>query len=86
MNRNELFQRLSGHFLSEHLPDNWHEMSEKELNDFIEANTWEPLEHCNADEIFGLIDVLTTDVEAIIDGRELDLLGEKREEKNDDNL
>jgi hypothetical protein len=84
MNRNELFQRLSGHFLSEHLPENWHEMSEKELSDFISENPWEPLEHLNADDIFGLIDVLTTDVEAIIDGRELDLLGEKREEKSDE--
>jgi len=28
MNRNQLFQRLSGHFLSENLPEDWHEMSE----------------------------------------------------------
>jgi hypothetical protein len=67
MNRNKLVQRLSGHFLSEQLPDNWHELSEEELSTFIEANTWEPLEHCNADEIFEVIDVLTRDVEAIIE-------------------
>ncbi len=66
MNRNKLFQRLSGHFLSEHLPKNWHDMSEKELDDFIEANAWEPLLYWTADEIFGLIDALTTDVESII--------------------
>jgi hypothetical protein len=41
-------------------------MSEKELDDFIEANAWEPLLYWTADEIFGLIDALTTDVESII--------------------
>lgn len=66
MNRNKLFQRLSGHFLSEHLPENWHEMSDEELNDFIEVNAWEPIEHLNTGEIFELIDTLTTEVEIII--------------------
>jgi len=68
MNRNQLFQRLSGHFLSENLPEDWHEMSEDELIAFIEENTWEPLEYCSGDEIFESIFTLVEDVELIIEG------------------
>ena len=68
MNRNQLFQRLSGHFLSENLPEDWHEMSEDELIAFIEENVWEPLEYCSGDEIFKSIFTLVEDVELIIEG------------------
>jgi hypothetical protein len=74
MNRNQLFQRLSGHFLSEHLPEKWHEMSEEELSGFISENTWEPLEQCNADEVFNLIHTLVDDVETLVEQAHKDYL------------
>jgi len=68
MDRNQLTQRLSGHFLSENLPDDWHEMSEEDLTTFIEENTWEPLErYGNGDEIFTLIESLVDDVIQIME-------------------
>jgi hypothetical protein len=45
-------------------------MSEEELSDFISENTWEPLEQCNADEVFNLIHTLVDDVETIMEGGE----------------
>jgi hypothetical protein len=66
MNRIELTQRLSGHFLSEHLPKNWNKLSDKELDKFIDENKWEPLERLSVQEINQLIVTLTLDVEDII--------------------
>jgi len=66
MNRIQLTQRLSGHFLSNHLPKNWNKLSDKELDKFIDENKWEPLERLSVHEINQVIVALTLDVEDII--------------------
>ncbi len=40
MNRIELTQRLSGHFLANHLTKDWNKLSDKELDKFISENKW----------------------------------------------
>ena len=66
MNRIELTQRLSGHFLSNHLPKNWHKLSDKELDKFINENKWEPLQYLSIQDLIQLIGCLVLDVEDII--------------------
>jgi uncharacterized protein YeeX (DUF496 family) len=67
MNRIELTQRLSGHFLANHLPKNWHKLSDKELDKFIDENKWEPLQDLSIQEVNQLICAITLDVEDIIE-------------------
>jgi len=67
MNRIQLTQRLSGHFLANHLPKNWHKLSDKELDKFIDENKWEPLQDLSIQELNQLICALTLDVEDIIE-------------------
>ncbi len=52
----EIFQVLSGNFICKKIPDNWEELDEKEQNNFVQENIWQPLENCNSSEIIELID------------------------------
>jgi hypothetical protein len=81
MNRIELTQRLSGHFLANHLPKDWNKLSDKELDKFIAENKWKPLQDLSVHEINMLIGALTLDVEDII----TNWLVENVEDGEDDN-
>lgn len=38
-------QQGSGFYLTEHLPDNWQELDENKLLDYIEQHLWQPFEN-----------------------------------------
>ena len=74
MTENEIFARMSGHFLCEHLPDDWADWPEEKLDKFFEDNAWEPFEYTPVNDVYELIDNLTRDV--------MDLLGNKHFKQN----
>lgn len=53
---NKAIQVASGYFLCKNFPDNWHELEEEKLNEFILDNVWEPFEGWEAGDIFQLIE------------------------------
>ena len=53
---NRATQNASGHFLTEHFPDNWEEMDGDDLLAFIDDHVWEPLEGWSADSVLELIE------------------------------
>ena len=52
----KVLQLCSGHYLSANIPNNWHELSEEQQNNFLIENVWEPLEHNNPELIWSAID------------------------------
>jgi len=62
MTEEQIFARMSGHFLCQHLPDDWADWPEEKLDKFFEDNAWEPLEHWPVNDVYELIDSLTRDV------------------------
>ena len=64
----KLFIRLSGHFLSEHLDDNFWDLDyEDEQLKMIEENCWQPFEYHEPEDVYTLIENLTDDVMKIIE-------------------
>ena len=51
----------SSHFLTEPLPNNWEEMSEDEISNFLLDNAWEALETSPPDETWNCIESLAED-------------------------
>ena len=74
MTYEKIFARLSGHFLCQHLPDDWADWPDEKLDKFFEDNAWEPLEYWDVHDVYELIDSLTVDV--------MDLMS--KETNNDD--
>jgi hypothetical protein len=62
MTEQQIFARMSGHFLCQHLPDDWADWPEEKLDKFFEDNAWEPLEYWPVNDVYELIDSLTRDV------------------------
>ena len=62
MTYEKIFARMSGHFLCQHLPDDWNDWPEEKLDKFFEDNEWEPLEYWPVNDVYELIDSLTRDV------------------------
>tara|TARA_R100000315_G_C5164254_1_gene94636 strand:+ start:293 stop:511 length:219 start_codon:yes stop_codon:yes gene_type:complete len=62
MNRDKVFARMSGNFLTEHLPDDWSSWSDEKLKKFFSDYTWHPFEHWAFEEVFDLIELATRDV------------------------
>jgi len=62
MKYSELVVRVSAHFLTRPLPDNWMELEDKELFDFMHAYAWEPLENWAADDVLFAIEALAQDL------------------------
>jgi len=54
--RSRAIQNASGHFLTEHFPENWYDLEEEELDNFIDDHVWEPLEGWGASSVFELIE------------------------------
>lgn len=42
----ETLKLCSGHYLSKNIEDDWDILTEEEQLEFIQENTWEPLEDC----------------------------------------
>ena len=69
MTENELHKTMilaSGYFLSNPLPEEWDDMSDKELNVFLRKNVWQPLEHIDIDELWELIESLSDDMQRLL--------------------
>ena len=65
----KLFIRLSGHFLSEHLDDNFWDLDyEDEQLKMIEEYHWQPFEYHSPEDVYGFIDSLTGDVMRLMEG------------------
>ena len=62
MTEEQIFARMSGHFLCQHQPDDWADWPEEKLDKFFEGNAWEPLEYWPVNDVYELIDSLTRDV------------------------
>ena len=61
--------RASSHFLCESLPDNWQEMSDDELDQFLTTYAWEPFEYWPTDDVWELIDSLALEIQNIVEGK-----------------
>ena len=61
-----LFARMSGHYLTAHLPDDWGKWPDDVLENFFEDHVWEPLEHWSVDDVFDQIACLTDDVARLL--------------------
>jgi len=61
-NHTKIFARMSGHFLTSHLPEDWDTWNEEKLDQFFSDHAWEPLEYWGVNDVFELIDNLTIDV------------------------
>ena len=64
---NKLFIRLSGHFLSEHLPNDFFTYDEDDQMKIIEDHVWLPFEYFSGGDVYDLIDSLTYDVQNILE-------------------
>lgn len=48
--------RASAQFLAERLPDNWQDMSDHALDQFMTDHAWEPFEHWDTHDVWELIE------------------------------
>jgi len=62
MKYSELVVRVSAHFLTKPLPDNWMELEEAELYGFMEDYAWEPFENKDTDDVLFIIESLAQDM------------------------
>ena len=62
MTYEKIFARLSGHFLCQHLPDDWADWPDEKLDQFFSDNHWEPFEYWDVDDIYEIIDGVTIEV------------------------
>jgi len=52
LTRKDLIMHQSGNFLCENLPDNYDEMEDAELHEYIMDNVWQPFEYWRPQEIW----------------------------------
>lgn len=67
----KLFIRLSGHFLSKHLPDDFFTYDEEDQMTLIEDHHWQPFEYHEPQDVYDLIDNLTYEVISILEKGEI---------------
>ena len=60
--------RASAQFLCERLPDNWQDMSDSALDQFMTDHAWEPFEYWPLEDVWELIDTLAMDFHDIAEG------------------
>ena len=61
------FEFISSQFLSADLPNNWFEMEEEKLYDFLKENAWYPYEDWDGEKIFSSIEHLAIDMRAYVE-------------------
>jgi hypothetical protein len=49
-------QLCSGHYLSANIPSNWYDLTEKQQNEFLIENNWEPFEYYDSQYVWGCIE------------------------------
>jgi len=59
----------SGHYLTEHLPDEYDEWKEKELDEYILDFIWQPFEYYSADQVWENIENLAYDFRTTVNAK-----------------
>jgi hypothetical protein len=59
-------QEASGHYFTEHLPDEWHTWEREELVDWFEQCTWEPFEYHPTAWVFEQVDNLARTIHRLV--------------------
>ena len=56
MTVDQMFVLASGEFLTKHLPDDWRDMSNEDVHQFLIDNAWEPLQDVDPNVVWDMID------------------------------
>ena len=67
MTYSELVVRVSAHFLTKPLPDNWMDLEPDDLDQFMQDYAWEPFENKDTDDVLFIIESLAQDMGKIFD-------------------
>jgi hypothetical protein len=59
----EAYIFASGHYLTNHLPEDWEDWSEEKLDSFVEDNVWLPFEGWSAGDVWDNIANLAADLQ-----------------------
>jgi hypothetical protein len=59
----------SAQFLTERLPNNWQDMSDSVLDQFMADHAWEPFEYWPIEDVWELIDTLAMEFYNIEEGK-----------------
>ena len=62
IDRDEIFARMSGHYLTRFLPSEWVDWDDDQVEEFFIEHAWEPLENWPVNEVFSQISSVTDDV------------------------
>tara|TARA_Y100000289_G_C3866268_1_gene121124 strand:+ start:363 stop:584 length:222 start_codon:yes stop_codon:yes gene_type:complete len=65
--REKVWDRMSGHYLCDTIPENWYSLSEEEQDEWMVDNAWEPFEYWSASRLFEQIDAATDTVMRLIE-------------------
>ena len=66
----------SGHYFTEHLPDDWHTWKHEELEKWCEKHAWEPIEDFPTDWVFEQADNLAISIHRCVEEATKPLLEE----------
>ena len=78
MTKNEAIIKASSHYLTKDLPENFDEMEEDGIFDFIKSNVWQPFENLDEASIASCIEELADDIlEAYNEGVKNCLISQK---------
>ncbi len=61
--------RASAHFLTERLPDNWQDMSDPAVDQFMINHAWEPFERWDIQDVWELIEQIAMEFYNIEEGK-----------------
>jgi len=59
----------SGHYLTEHLPEEYDDWEEEKLDEYLTSNAWQPFEYDEADSIWEFITGLAYDFRLTINNK-----------------
>ena len=57
----------SGHYFTEHLPDDWHTWEQEELDQWCEVHAWQPFEHDDIEWVFEQVDNLALSIHRCVE-------------------
>lgn len=58
ISKGDLYEWAGEFYLTENLPDNWQELPDSQLYDWVSQNAWEPFENWSGKELWEQIDTL----------------------------
>jgi hypothetical protein len=59
-------QEASGHYFTEHLPDDWNTWEREELDEWCEEHAWEPFEYHHTDWVFEQVTTLARTIHRLV--------------------